>query len=258
MDQLTEAQRKRIQRNKEKAIILRNSKLTNHPYSKNNNAVVSVDKVTIKIGASTFKDTGGGFLLEEKPVEEEKVIIPESAPFFMPHEEPECLLCKKKFAQSWLYTKFECKGCDGCKNEEMFKLITKSEAMKEYLLKDIDLDKREPPLHYITRKNPHNVHWGEMKLYLQIQVEERALEVWGSEDKIQEELELREDKRIISKQNKYNKKMKELRMITRSSLYDQTSSASHTHEFGPETHIEEDTYKHTCATCGFDETFEKM
>lgn len=56
------------------------------------------------------------------------------------------------------------------RDEEKHNLITKSEAMKEYLLKDCDLDKREPILKYITRKNPHNSNWGMMKLYLQIQV----------------------------------------------------------------------------------------
>lgn len=54
--------------------------------------------------------------------------------------------------------------------EEAHRLITKTEAVKEYLLKDCDLDKRDPPLKCIKRKNPHNSNWGEMKLYLQIQV----------------------------------------------------------------------------------------
>lgn len=121
------------------------------------------------------------------------------------------------------------------------------------------MDKREPPLRYISRKNPHNVRWGEMKLYLQIQVEKRALEVWGSEETLQEELEKREEKRVITKGKKYQKQMKELRMSMRSSLYDRTSSASHTHEFGPETYNEEDdTYTHICLVCNYKETFEKM
>lgn len=50
------------------------------------------------------------------------------------------------------------------------KLITKTEAIKEYLLKDCDFDKRTPPLKFITKKNPHNIRWGDMKLYLQVQV----------------------------------------------------------------------------------------
>lgn len=146
-----------------------------------------------------------------------------------------------------------------CRVPEVHKLITKTEAQNEYLLKDYDMDKRDPPLKFISRKNPHNVRWGEMKLYLQIQVEKRALEVWESAENLQAEIEKREEKRVISKSKKYQKQMKELRMSMRSSLYDRTSSASHNHEFGPETYNEdEDNYTHACVTCNYEETFEKM
>lgn len=145
------------------------------------------------------------------------------------------------------------------RDDEIHTLITKTEAQKEYLLKDVDLEKREPPLRYLSRKNPHNVRWGEMKLYLQVQVEKRALEIWGSEEALREELEKREEKKVIAKGKKYQKQMKELRMSMRSSLYDRTSSASHVHEFGPETYNEEDdTYTHVCGSCNYKETFEKM
>lgn len=97
-----------------------------------------------------------------------------------------------------------------------------------------------------------------MKLYLQPQVEKRALEVWGSIEKLQEELEKREEKRVLTKTKKYAKQMKELRMSMRSSLYDRTS-ASHVHNFGPESYNEEeDTYSHSCLTCDYQETYEKM
>ena len=55
-------------------------------------------------------------------------------------------------------------------HEEKHRLITKSDAKSAYLLKDMDLDKREPPLKFISKKNPHHQSWGEMKLYLEIQV----------------------------------------------------------------------------------------
>lgn len=55
-------------------------------------------------------------------------------------------------------------------NEEKHKLISRTEAKQRYLLKDVDLDKREPPLRFILKKNPHNAHWGDMKLYLLLQV----------------------------------------------------------------------------------------
>lgn len=55
-------------------------------------------------------------------------------------------------------------------NEEKHKLISRTEAKQHYLLKDCDLDKREPPLRFILKKNPHNPRWGDMKLYLKLQV----------------------------------------------------------------------------------------
>lgn len=49
-------------------------------------------------------------------------------------------------------------------------LITKTEAKKNYILTDVDLEQRGTPLKYILGKNPHNSRWSDMKLYLLIQV----------------------------------------------------------------------------------------
>ena len=77
----------------------------------------------------------------------------------------------------------------------------------------MDLDKREPPLKYILKTNPHNSHWGDMKLYLEKQVYERAMQIWGSEEKIEEELEKREENKVKTKVKKYNKQMKGIKAI---------------------------------------------
>ena len=41
---------------------------------------------------------------------------------------------------------------------------------QKFCLKDCDFDLRKPPLKFIVRKNPHNDRWGDMKLYLELQV----------------------------------------------------------------------------------------
>lgn len=92
-------------------------------------------------------------------------------------------------------------------SEGKHSLITRTEAKQEYLLKDCDFDKREPALKFITKKNPHNANWGEMKLYLQLQIEQRALEVWGSEEKLLKEKEARDIRREGTKIKKFNKKV---------------------------------------------------
>ena len=58
------------------------------------------------------------------------------------------------------------------------------------------------------RKNPHNPKWGDMKLYLRSQIEDRALEIWETPEKLEEERELREAKKEKSKVKKFNKQVK--------------------------------------------------
>lgn len=173
---------------------------------------------------------------------------------------PSCEECGKEFNESYLFETFNLPVCNACRDpDEKHSLITKSEAKDQYLLKDYDLDKREPPLKYIVKKNPHNSHWGEMKLYLHLQIEKRALEVWESEEKLIEEKERRDIKRQETKIKRFNKKVKQLRMQVRSSVYDKTKKANHVHNFGPDTYNEDnDDYTHTCVECDYEETYEKM
>ncbi|KAI1239813.1 hypothetical protein IHE44_0011247 [Lamprotornis superbus] len=169
-----------------------------------------------------------------------------------------CGDCGKEFMDSYLMQHFDWATCDNCRDvEDKHKLITRTEAKEEYLLKDCDLDKREPVLRFIVKKNPHNSRWGEMKLYLKLQVIKRSLEVWGSEEALQEAKALRRDSREKMKQKKFDKKVKELRRAVRSSLWKKAASI-HEHEYGPEENIDEDTYKKTCTVCGHELTYEKI
>ncbi|KAJ8669013.1 hypothetical protein QAD02_000272 [Eretmocerus hayati] len=250
---------KRIEKNREKALLLRQAKLVAHPYAKPDNEKGVQGKV-VKVGGSKVIDSGAGFLIEEDEEIEAAMCNIADNPAPIISTLPECLECKKEFKDSFLLQKFDYPACDECRdNDGKHSLITRTEAKQEYLLKDCDFDKREPALKYILRKNPHNVHWGEMKLYLQIQIEERALQVWGTEEALIEEREKRDVKRQGTKIKKFNKKIKQLRMEVRSSLYDKTQKASHTHKFGKDIYNEDDdTYTHTCTSCGFEETYEKM
>lgn len=137
------------------------------------NKVVSQGSV-VRVQGTKLIDTGGGFLIEEKDLveqeEAEKVIIPQEAPF-IPTDVPHCTECSSEFQDSFLYKTYDYPVCDKCKDtEEKHKLITRTDAKNEYLLKDVDIDKREPILKFILRPNPHNSRWGDMKLYLKLQV----------------------------------------------------------------------------------------
>lgn len=55
------------------------------------------------------------------------------------------------------------------RDPEEHDLITKTDAKEEFLLKDCDLETREPPLKFYRKKNPHNPR-ADMKLFLRLQV----------------------------------------------------------------------------------------
>uniref|UniRef100_A0A674CSA8 XPA C-terminal domain-containing protein n=1 Tax=Salmo trutta TaxID=8032 RepID=A0A674CSA8_SALTR len=73
---------------------------------------------------------------------------------------------------SYLGNGFDLAVCDNCRDDEVkHKLISRTEAKQLYLLKDCDLDQREPVLRFCPEEeHPHNPHWGDIKLYLRLQV----------------------------------------------------------------------------------------
>ena len=77
--------------------------------------------------------------------------------------------------------------CDECKNMERdgpHELITKTDAKKQFLLSDLHFEREGNPLKFLLRKNPHNPKYGDMKLFLRMQIEKVALDVWGSEEEL--------------------------------------------------------------------------
>ncbi|KAJ8272024.1 hypothetical protein COCON_G00108830 [Conger conger] len=246
---LSAAMRAKIERNRQRALLLRQARLANRP-----------EGGTCAKVAKTI-DSGAGFFIEEEEDEAQTVkkVVHKPAPV-METDYLICDDCNKPFMDSYLSNSFDLSVCDNCRdNEEKHKLISRTEAKKQYLLKDCDLDKREPILKFTLRKNPHNPQWGDMKLYLKLQVVRRSMEVWGSQEALEEAKECREESRETQKQKKFNKKVKELRRAVRSSLWRKDTSA-HQHEYGPEELLdeEEDTYRKVCSTCGHQLTYEKM
>ncbi|RXG50923.1 DNA repair protein complementing XP-A cells-like protein [Armadillidium vulgare] len=262
---LTMEQKALIEVNRQKALLIRMEKLNKRKfYDRSDEKKEPVAKV-IRINDSKLVDTGGGFFIEEKENEltEEDVkaamdIVTDPPPLFK-DDQPFCNECSQPFDNSYLSHNFDEPVCDDCRErDDKHSLITKTDAKLNYLLKDSDFDKRDPALKFILKKNPHNSQWGDMKLYLKLQVERRALEVWGSEEVLEEAIEKQEGKRQITKQKRYMKKMKELRMNVRSSLYTRATK-SHEHEYGEEVyHPDEDEYSKTCKTCDYSYRYDKM
>ncbi|ROT67242.1 putative DNA repair protein [Penaeus vannamei] len=264
---LSASQMALIEKKRQQALLIRREKMNRkNPYIRAEEKKESVK--VIRMQDTKLIDTGGGFFIEENETPANEItdddidaamkLVTEPAPLFE-EDRPFCLECDHPFNNSFLFHNFDHRVCDQCRdNDDKHALITKTDAKNEYLLKDVDLEKREPPLKFIVRKNPHNSRWGDMKLYLKSQIEKRALEVWGSEEAIEEAMEKKEEQREISKQRKYNKKMKELRMNVRSSLYTRATK-THEHEYGEEVYLpDEDEYSRTCKTCGHSYTYDKM
>nr|VZI47586.1 unnamed protein product [Spirometra erinaceieuropaei] len=170
-----------------------------------------------------------------------------------------CDECGRSFAESFLLNNFDCEVCDACRDVHgIHSLITRTSAKERYLLNDVDLDVRTPVLRCIFKRNPHNATWGDMRLYLEAQVAARSLEIWGSEAALEAERARRSTQRENLKLKSFEKKLKTLRMQTRSSLFSKKSE-QHEHSFGSETYDEaKDIYFKTCTTCNFVVEFEKL
>ncbi|XP_032218220.2 DNA repair protein complementing XP-A cells homolog [Nematostella vectensis] len=261
---LSSTQRARIERNRQRALLLRSSRLSSRPYpdreAKSSHGEGSG-------GISRVVDTGGGFLLDPEDEEEAcglpQNIVEDPAPI-LGEDQKICTECGKEFMDSFLYSTFDAPICDNCRDhKEKHALITKTDAKQQFLLKDADFDRRGPPLKYKLKKNPHYAR-GDMKLYLKSQVIARAYEVWGSEEGLLQAKEEKSEKREEQKQRKFDKKVKELRKAVRTSTWRKDLS-KHTHEFlsegkeGGETYDKQlDTWTKTCKTCGYKLTYEKM
>ncbi|XP_037706866.1 DNA repair protein complementing XP-A cells isoform X3 [Choloepus didactylus] len=234
-----------IERKRQRALMLRQARLAARPYPAT--AAAATGGMANVKAAPKIIDTGGGFILEEEEEEEHKIgkVVHQPGPV-MEFDYAVCEECGKEFMDSYLMNHFDLPTCDNCRSaphlpeepplqrpaadtghiilglllsessvhrergdvDDKHKLITKTEAKQEYLLKDCDLEKREPALKFIVKKNPHHSQWGDMKLYLKLQVVKRSLEVWGSQEALEAAKEVRQENREKMKQKKFDKKVK--------------------------------------------------
>ncbi|CAI2311147.1 unnamed protein product [Caenorhabditis sp. 36 PRJEB53466] len=161
---------------------------------------------------------GGGFCDDDDEVQERREQISEmrqkraDAVYSGTKAPDNCEKCEKVLMDSWLWERYNCPVCDSCRDEKgEHKLLARTEVKNAYLLKDCDLDLRKPPLRFWAKKNPHNPRYGDMKLYLKCQVEERVLEVHGSWEDLELKKELREQSKEVRSEKRFEKKLKDLR-----------------------------------------------
>lgn len=250
--QLSQEQVTRMEQNRKRALELKRSK--------ENEA--KVQKLMEKDDHKKLIDTGAGFYLDEDDYVEEKkkehqIIIEPSVPVLSEHLL--CDKCLKRFPHSYLSLNFEVNICESCRANfsDEYKLITKTDAQEEFLLKDCDLNMREPPLKFILKKNPHHKNWGDMKLYLRSQVKERAIMVHEDLDKLKQKKEEKLLNLHKTRQKNYEKKVQTLRK--EALLGSRKTVKYHEHEFGEGVYNEEeDNYHKTCKICQFVVEYEEL
>ncbi|KAL7071948.1 hypothetical protein ACQ4LE_008576 [Meloidogyne hapla] len=165
------------------------------------------------------------------------------------------------FSDAYLWKHFNKPVCNKCRELERNKLIARTEAKTRYLLTDADLDFRKPPLRYISRKNPHNPRYGDMKLYLRSQLETRALEVYGSFASLEEAKQKRDQNREKANERRFEKKIHSMRKEMRGECLKEAKSAalSHEHKFGDEHYDERrKDYWKRCTECEYEMRYEKV
>ncbi|CAG2113025.1 unnamed protein product, partial [Medioppia subpectinata] len=243
MSDLSAEELSRMERNRQKALLLRQQKqqnLTSH----------ELYSLESKVGAHSATagchDSGGGFLIDsddEDIQRNHKTPTNGQTSATNGGDDPQqpfvCRDCGQEFGKSFLWSHFRENTCDSCRDPKgRHSLITRTEAKSEYLLKDCDLDRREPSLAFILRPNPREFARHDMRLYLRSQVEDRALQVWGTEEAIEEERDRRSTATKRRREKQYDKRLKSLRMTVRSSVYTRPTAADHCHDFTDESYNE--------------------
>ncbi|KRH94257.1 DNA excision repair protein XPA/XPAC/RAD14 [Pseudoloma neurophilia] len=186
-----------------------------------------------------------GFL-EDKEKKQKKLRQNEEKDLILPIKDNEkCQYCDSLRLDMEIQKNFNQNICYDCKFSRLH-LITKTTAMKDFLLTDEELAK----LPFLPRPNPRSGIWRDMQLYDIEQVKAKAIERFGSLDEVKKE----KNRRIITvfdrKKKKVREKVKDLRKKT---LVDtKMTTPKHIHDF-----IDQKNGQAKCE-CGMTIDFENM
>lgn len=98
--------------------------------------------------------------------------------------------------------------CFSCKDSsKIYTIITKTQARSDFLLTDEELADSSV-LPSISRKNPHNPRWADMKLYLKKNVLDFAIKKYGSEEALKEAISNKNEVKSDRKAKQFSKKLK--------------------------------------------------
>ncbi|KAM0675821.1 DNA repair protein rad14 [Gurleya vavrai] len=135
-----------------------------------------------------------------------------------------CCYCSSVPIDSEIFNVFNRKVCKKCKFDKL-KLITKTTCKDNFLLCDEELK----DFKYLTRPNPHKGTWNNMNLYLEDEINNFAIEKYGSLDKIEILKNERIENMLERKKNRMKKSLRELKRKT--IVKTKNSNDRHEHDF---------------------------
>lgn len=145
-----------------------------------------------------------------------------------PLDIPKCCECNSLKINGKLFNAFDVKVCRECENlkPEVYSLLTKTEAKQDYLLTEPEIKS----LNYMEKHNPYKKHWFPMQLFLRRDLENFAINKWGSLDLLDQEYSRRVESKEKRKRDKYTKDMKKLQRTTRTEEWE-SKTEEHSHSF---------------------------
>lgn len=103
-----------------------------------------------------------------------------------------CQVCEERHADKVYFEVFHEAVCPSCKRKSHeFDLLSKKDAVELYGLANDAFR----TLSHVVRNNPHNPGWAPMKLYLRKHVKQAAIQQFGGEDQLTQELSKRKQQR---------------------------------------------------------------
>lgn len=139
-------------------------------------------------------------------------------------ENEKCFFCSCLRIDVEIQKTFYKNICYDCKFTHL-KLITKTSAIKDFLLNDDELKNFK----YLSKPNPRSGVWRDMQLYDIEQIKTRAIEKFGSLEEIEKEKIKRSTLLLDRKKQKIRDKVKDLRKKTL--IDDKMKTKSHRHNF---------------------------
>lgn len=220
----------------------------------------------IEYDFAKMKDSKGGFLSEEKPLDDAKKLdqwkkedrLHQPPTLLVGTDAPRCFECSSVDLDFKLYNVFKCRVCkhDRDTHPDKYSLLTKTECREDYLLTDPELRDADL-LPHLERPNPHKTTFNNMMLYLRYQVEEFAFKKWGGPDALDAEYERRVVAKKGRKDKKFLNKLKEMRRTTRANTLSRAGDGSggggqqqHVHEWSAGIKEPSGMVKRRCALCG--------